>query len=276
MKFADLHLHTCHSDGTGTPSEVVAKCKELGLSALAITDHDTTDGIPESVQSGIDLGIEVLAGTEITTVHEGLELHLLAYFINETWNDDCFQTILLDARTERHRRVTEFVARINARGVPLALEAVESIAQGASPGRPHIARALTEGGFTTSYEDAFYRFLRPGTKTFVERQKISAVDAIQLIRKIGGVSVVAHPGLSCTDAHIKSLAEHGLGGIEVWHPAHSEAQMQYFETFARELKILMTGGSDAHSLASPKSTIGKIKLPYIYIEELRNAFKNKH
>jgi 3',5'-nucleoside bisphosphate phosphatase len=265
--FADLHMHTCFSDGNFTPEELAAHGKRHGLAAMALTDHDTVEGCARMAAACEKEGIEFITGTELTAEQEGVELHLLGYCV------DVENEMLLSesARFQkvRQNRIHEMVAKLNELNVPLRAEAVFAIANCRSPGRPHVARALVQAGLCRSLDEAFERFLKVGRPGWVPKCKISAGDGIRLIQQAGGVAVMAHPGLNKSDELIPKMAGQGLDGIECFHTKHSAATSRHYLKLAEEFHLLVTGGSDCHGTNKGKALIGTVKLPYIYVEKLK-------
>src|SRR4029453_9500166 len=196
--FADLHLHTNFSDGTYTPEELVMHAQREGLDALALTDHDTVEGCARTAVACKEAGIEFIAGTELTAEVNGRELHLLGYFIDI--ENPKLLAQMAKFQTVRQNRIRKMVARLNKLGIPLAAESVFALGTCGSPGRPHVGRALVEGGFCASMDEAFDRFLKKYRPGWVPKFKISARGAIALIHQAGGLAVLAHPGLNHSDA----------------------------------------------------------------------------
>jgi hypothetical protein len=267
--FADLHLHTLFSDGTFTPEELAQRGAQLGLVAMALTDHDTVEGCARMAQACQTLGVEFIPGAELTAEFESHEVHLLGYFL------DALQPKLLGEikkfQTVRQERIREMVSRLNQAGVPLRAETVFALANCLSPGRPHVARALAQEGLCGSMEEAFDRFLKKGRPAWVPKYKISALDAMALIHQAGGVAVLAHPGLNHCDQIIPRLAADGLDGLECFHSKHSGTQSEYYMALARRLKLAVTGGSDCHGFSKGKPLIGGVRLPAVYLDKLKEA-----
>ena len=266
--FADLHLHTNFSDGTYSPEELVAQAKRFGFSAIALTDHDTVEGCARTEQACREAGIEFIPGSELTAEHDDNELHILGYFL-DTQNPRLLAE-LAQFQTVRQNRIREMVAKLNQLKVPLDADKVFALANCRSPGRPHVARALVQGGFCSSSDEAFERFLKKNRPAWVGKFKISAADAIELIHHAGGVAVFAHPGLNRADEVIPDLVEAGLDGIECFHTKHSPTTANHYVSIAKRFNLLITGGSDCHGLTKGKPLIGTMKLPYEYVEQLKN------
>jgi hypothetical protein len=265
--FADLHLHTCFSDGTYTPEELAGHAKRCGFKAVALTDHDTMEGCARMAAACLAAGIEFVPATELTAEHEGNELHMLGYFLDP--ENSKLVTELAKFQKVRQQRIHEMVARLNELNVPLQAEAVFRLANCQSPGRPHVARALVQGGWCSSLDEAFERFLRKGKPAWVPKFKISALDAIELIHHAGGLAAMAHPGLNHTDESIPALVEAGMDGLECFHAKHSTSMTQRYLEIADHHHLLVTGGSDCHGMSKGKPLIGSIKVPYDCVERMK-------
>jgi predicted metal-dependent phosphoesterase TrpH len=266
---ADLHLHTLFSDGTFTPEELAQRGAELGLAAMALTDHDTVEGCPRMAQACRSLGVEFIPGTELTAEFEGHEVHLLGFFL-----DVQHPRLLAEIKkfqSVRQERIREMAARLNKMGIPLRAESVFELANCRSPGRPHVARALAQEGFCASMDEAFERFLKKGRPAWVPKYKISALEAMDLLHQAGGLAVVAHPGLNHCDQIIPRLAELGLDGLECFHSKQTSTQSEYYLALAKRLGLAVTGGSDCHGMSKGKPLIGGVRLPAIYLEKLKQA-----
>ncbi len=265
---ADLHLHTRFSDGTYTPDELAGEASRFGLRAVALTDHDTVEGCGPMAEACQRLGLEFIPGCELTAQTEtGTELHILAYYLQI--EHPRLLTELGHYQTVRQQRIWQMVARLNELGVPLQAEAVFAIAGCRAPGRPHIARALVAGGFCKSSDEAFDRYLKMNRPAWVGKAKMSAPEAIALIHEAGGVAVMAHPGLNRCDDVIPRLAAAGLDGLECLHSRHSSADSERYRTIAARHSLLLTGGSDCHGMNKGEPLIGSVKIPYQWVERLR-------
>jgi 3',5'-nucleoside bisphosphate phosphatase len=265
---ADLHLHTNFSDGTYSPEELVAQAARQGLSAIALTDHDTVEGCPRARAACELHGIEFIAGTELTAEQEDNELHILGYLFDP--ENPRFRTEISRFQAVRQNRIREMVSRLNAVRVPITAEEVFAIANCRSPGRPHVARALVKAGFCSSLDEAFERFLKKHRPAWVPKFKMSAADAIELIHHAGGVAVMAHPGLNRTDEVIPGMVDAGLDGLECFHTKHSTSVTEHYLGLAERFHLLVTGGSDCHGMSKGKPLIGTIKLPYEYVTRLKH------
>ena len=271
--FADLHLHTIFSDGTYTPEELAGRARQLGLAAIAVTDHDTVEGCDRMSAACQPAGLEFVPATELTAEFDDNELHLLGYFI-DTQNPRLLAEMAKFQKV-RQNRIHEMVARLNQHNIPLQADAVFAIANCRSPGRPHVGRALVMGGFCANLDEAFERFLKKNRPAWVPKFKISALDAIALIHQAGGLAVMAHPGLNRTDKIIPDLVSAGLDGLECFHTKHTPSTSEHYVRLAKEFNLAITGGSDCHGLSKGKPLIGTVKLPYQYVEKLKSKAANR-
>lgn len=271
--FADLHLHTCFSDGTYTPEELALEASRRGLSAIALTDHDTVEGCERAAAACRDLGIEFIPGSELTAEQDDCEIHILGYLFDTT--NPTLLSELGKFQSVRQNRIHEMVARLNALEIPLEAETVFALANCQSPGRPHVARALVEGGLCGSLDEAFERFLKKNRPAWVPKMKISALNAIELIHQVGGLAVMAHPALNRSDHVIPELIEAGLDGIECFHTKHSAPVAQHYLQIAEQHHLLVTGGSDCHGLSKGKPLIGTVKLPMERVRLLQGAAQQR-
>lgn len=270
-RLADLHTHTTASDGCLTPAQVVEAAAKAGLAAVAITDHDTIDGIDEALEAGERYKIEVIPGIEISTIYQDkVEVHMLGYFIDHK-NPGLIAKldILKNARWERARQMVE---KLNAVGVPISFDRVMEIARGGAVGRPHVAKAICEVGAASSMDSAFGRFLQEGGPGYVPRYKVTPLEAMEIISGAGGVSCAAHVAKLRRDELLVELVGRGLKAIEASHPDHSSAGRKFYKRFARSRGLIATGGSDAHGFAkSVRPGVGDVTVPYDVVIELRLA-----
>lgn len=268
---ADLHTHTNASDGSQTPSEVVRAAADLGLSAVAITDHDTVAGLEEALEQGRKSGVVVVPGVEINTEQGGHEIHILGYYVDRHAPE-------LAAKLQwllggRERRAARIVARLREIGVTISLDHVMELAAGAAVGRPHVARALAEAGWVRNMAEAFDQFIGLGAPAYVPREWLSPTEAADVILAAGGAPVLAHPG-TAGDAGdlIPRLLEHGLVGIEVFYPEHGEEAERLFRRIAEENGLIMTGGSDSHGSGFAfRSGLGQRTCPFETVTLLEAA-----
>jgi len=267
--YADLHLHTHFSDGTFSPEELVERARSSGLSAIALTDHDTMEGCDRAAAACAAAGLDFVPGTELTAEYQHVEVHILGYFLDGN-NPRLLQEIA-QCQTVRRDRIHEMVRRLNQKRIPLEADRVFAIANCRAPGRPHVARALVEEGYCGDLDEAFERFLKHGKPAWVPKRRIEAADAIELIHHAGGLAVMAHPALNRTDDIIPPIVKAGLDGIECFHTRHSTHASERYLEIADRYKLLVTGGSDCHGMSKGRPLIGTIKLPTQHVDMLRAA-----
>jgi predicted metal-dependent phosphoesterase TrpH len=265
----DLHTHTTASDGTLSPRELVRLAKRAGVGVLGITDHDTVEGIAEGLDEGASVAVEVIPGVELSTDVPGTEVHILGYFVE--WEADWLRAFLSRMREGRVARAREMVRKLNALGMAVAFEEVARHADGAI-GRPHVARALLEGGYVKTFDEAFDRYIGRHGPAYVERPAFTPEEAVRTIRKAAGVPVLAHPLWGGDPERIEALLEVGLMGIEAYYPEHTPSQTESFIGLARRFGLVVTGGSDYHGPGiGSKGPLGSQYVPPQAVEELRRA-----
>lgn len=238
----ELHCHTTYSDGTLTPAELVAAAVAAGVRALAITDHDTVAGWDEAIAAAQATDLEIVPGIELSTVHRDRSMHILGFYPDRAKLVGPLQ----DRIDGRKRRACKIADKLAALGVPIELPDMPG---DMAPGRPHLAQALVQAGHATSSQDAFARWLGDNGPAFVQYEKFSAAEGIQLLLNCGAVPVWAHPYLfrgGTVDTVLPELVAAGLQGVEVYHPHHSPSDVRRLEDWCRQYNLLMTGGSDYH------------------------------
>lgn len=268
----DLHVHTTASDGTATPVEIVVMAKSLGLGAIAITDHDTLEGIEIALDVGRLYKIEVIPGIELGSEYQGEEIHILGYLV-ELHNREFLDKLTLFQDTRVHR-MEKMVNKLQELGFPIALDRVLEISGSGSLGRPHLAAALVEAGIVKTTSEAFDRYIGSGRPAYMPRYKLEPVEAVRLIRAAGGVPVLAHPGLNNSARLVEELIEAGLAGLEAYHPAHSWEQASYYHRLAVKHGLIVTGGSDYHGPSHKAGCrLGSDTVPHSVIDELKKKSK---
>lgn len=248
---ADLHVHTDRSDGTYTPAQVVDLARRCGLSAVAITDHDTVAGIAPA-RAAASNAVEVIAGVEITAEYRGRELHLLGYFIDLSHAG--LNEALQELRQHRVRRFRDMVERLRACGV--SVEEGDLPRDGESLGRRHLAEAMVRQRRAGSVREAFRRYLHDGGRADVPKRRLPVADAVALVRDAGGVSAWAHPPGDATPERVRELREMGLGAIEVDFPGCRPSRVRQLRTWAAALGLAVTGGSDCHGAGDERRAVG--------------------
>jgi len=278
-KWVDLHLHTNHSDGSDAPSRVVERAAALGMSALAVTDHDTVSALTEAQEAARALGVELLPGVELSTMYGYIEIHIVGLGI------DYQDPVLLEALNELHearsKRVDAILERLNALGVDLTRAEVEAQASGgeaATLGRMHVAMALHAKGITRTVQQGFDRYIRRGRKAYIPKRAMTCRKAIDLIHEAKGLAFLAHPGVGTTLGKLilRLINELPFDGVEVYHSKHTSGRATQFLQIAQEHNLLVSGGSDCHGTAThPTPDMGKVRLPYRFYEAILQRLSPK-
>ncbi|WNB90249.1 PHP domain-containing protein [Bacillus sp. NEB1478] len=273
LKQIDLHTHTTASDGTFSPAENILRAIEKGLKAIAITDHDTVNGITEGLaEAEKHEGIECIPGIEISTLYKGQDIHVLGYFID--YNDEEFLSTLQKLQLVRDQRNYLILKNLNELGIHISESELEAKRHGnGNVGRGHIAEILMEKGIVNSIPEAFDKYLAKGRPAFAMIERISPIEAIKLIRAANGIPVLAHPGIYDADELIPVLCENGLAGLEYFHPDHTEEQVIHYENLADRYSLIKTAGSDFHGFRNGEvfhGDIGCCSVSYCTLTKLRN------
>ncbi len=270
MSGVDLHAHTTASDGTYTPAELVHEAVRRGVRVLAVTDHDSTEGVEPALGAAREHPpLEIVPGIEINTEADGGEVHILGYFVDHAaaW----FQTLLGEFRAARAQRIYGIAERLGALGLPIDPAEVFALVQEGSAGRPHVAQVMVKRGYVATVKEAFDRYLRAGGPAYVSHRKLPPREACALIHRAGGVAVLAHPGFQHSSEALARVlaAERLLDGVECYYAEHTPAQTARFVGLCRELGLVTTGGSDFHGPAVRAATLGQPPVPWEAWEELR-------
>ena len=268
----DLHIHTTYSDGVFSPEKVVDAAIDAGLDAIAITDHDNVLSYPiakaylEKIQpADTQKPLTLIPGIEINTIYKGYEVHILGYYM-DLENPDLQKVIKYqqNARLKQTKEILKLLAK--KEGIKIIIEDIKnSVADGGSIGRPHLAKAICQAGGTPSVIDAYNKYINNESPVYVQRKTISPHDAIETIYDAGGIPVFAHPyDVEIADELIPEFVNYGLRGIEAYHRKHSPAMVEYFSTLAEKYGLIMTGGSDFHA---PHPTNGNIIIGKSFIPD---------
>ncbi len=240
----DLHIHSTCSDGTQTPEEIVAEAIDKGLTAIAITDHDTVQGVMPAIEAARGSELTVIPACEISTEYEGAEVHILGYWIDLDHEE--LHAKFRYVHNARRLRADEIVSKLRALGVEITIEDVLEQSDGVSLGRPHVAQALLAKGYVSGPQEAFDRYLGRDRPAYVPRYKLSPFEAVQAVHDARGCPVLAHPGLGVGDHIIHALVEAGIEGLEAYHTHHSPSNTRRALRLAEEYGLLVTGGTDSH------------------------------
>jgi len=269
MKFADLHLHTVFSDGTYTPQQLISESARVSLSAVAITDHDTVDGIPSAIEMAEKKNVEILAGIELTAEYEGIEIHILGYLID--YKARGLLEKLETLKKNRIERIYKMVDRLKGMGLTLSPQTIFDLSKEGTVGRLHVARAMVKERLVSSVPEAFQKYIGDKSPAYILGFRFSPAEAIELIKDAGGIPVLAHPYSLNNDEIILKFIDSGLMGLEVYYPEHSQAMINFYLDLAKKHNLLVTGGSDCHGNAKPGVKMGSIKIPYDLVERLKES-----
>lgn len=265
----DLHCHSTASDGEYPPAEVAHRAKAAGLAAIALTDHDTTAGVPEATRAAGPLSVRIVPGCEFSVKAPWGELHLLAYFLPT--EDTRLEAFLAGTRSARRRRAEQIVGHLRRLGVEIEVDDVERVAAGGALGRPHVARVLVERGVSMDMNDAFGTYLGRGRPAYVEKPLPTLEQVTNLVHAVGGIVVAAHLGDHGSEGQIRQFQEQGLDGLEVRHPSHSPATERRLTAVAQRLGLAISGGSDWHGDADfgdSHAPLGGMDVPFEWLERL--------
>lgn len=267
-RYADLHVHTSYSDSTFSPEEVVACAKEKNLAAIAICDHDSVNGIEPCMALASKVNVEIIPGIEMSAEKVDAEIHILGYCFD--WKRDWFREKLKEIQASRVERVYKIVEKLKAFNIMIDAKDVFRLAgNNASVGRLHIAQAMLETGAVKNMWEVFDKYIGFLKPCYVPYTKFSPEEAIQMILRVGGVPVLAHPDLMGHDEYIEEFVSYGLKGIEVYHTDHRQSVSMRYEEIAKRLGLVMTGGSDCHGLGKGRILMGTTRVPYELVEKLK-------
>lgn len=269
-KNIDLHVHTNFSDGTFTPEEVVAYAIKSKLSAIAITDHDCVDGIDPCKLSAQNTDLEIIPGVELSAEINDFEIHIVGLLIDH--KQDWFINKLKEIRLARIDRMKKMIEKINQLGIDIKFDDVKTLCKNdGAIGRLHLARALFKKGITTSIREAFDRFIGSNGPCYIKRFILTPKEVIEIIKKLNGIPVFAHPGNMRHDEAISELITYGLMSIEAFHTDHNQRKSQHYISLAQKYNLLLSGGSDCHGEGKGFPLMGMVKVPYKILEKMKKA-----
>ncbi len=281
MKTIDLHTHTTFSDGSYTPDELVSYAVEKGLAAIAITDHDTTEGIVPALSSTKDTDLEVIPGIEISSLYDKLEIHLVGLFIDP--RNSLLTDKLNNLRRLRGERNIKMLERLNDLGIKITYNDLADLAGSDIITRAHFAKAMLKRGYISSINEAFERYIGDSCKAYIPRELPDYKTSIDMITKAGGIAVLAHPLLYKTSNRLLNdmtadLKKSGLTAIEAYYSTHSPSDTSLIKRIADENKLLLSGGSDFHGTNKKDLDLGtgygKLAVPYEILDKLKGVIKN--
>jgi hypothetical protein len=275
----DLHVHSIFSDGSLSPEEIIQEADRIGLTAVALTDHDSTAGVPRFLKAAAATQVEPIAGVEISAEFRPGTMHILGYCIAP--EDADLSVHLKWIREGREARNHEILSKLIALNCHLSWEEVASYAGDDVVGRPHFAQALVKHGYAADKNDAFKRFLGRGRPAYADRRRLSPENSIQLIHDAGGLAVLAHPftlGLNRVELRrqVRKMVDCGLDGIEVYYSEHSVERQQEYLKLVKDYGLVATGGTDYHGDVSPDISLGKgfgnLRVP----DDVLSSLKDRH
>ena len=261
----DLHIHTSYSDGVFSPEKIVDTALDVGLEAIAITDHDNVLSYAIASEYAKDKPIELIPGVEINTLYKGYEVHILGYFMD--LNNSDFQKLIKSQQQARVKQTKEIISLLSKKeGIKISFDGItKQVAEGGSIGRPHIAKAITNAGGTSNVIEAYNKYINDNSAVYVQRKTVTPFDAVEVIYDAGGIPVFAHPfDVDIADQLTKEMMNFGLRGLEAYHRKHSPAIIEYFSTLAEKYGLIITGGSDFHA---PNPNNGNVILGKNFIPE---------
>lgn len=281
MKIVDLHTHSNYSDGTFSPMEIIKCANKSNISSLALTDHDTVNGVEEAIYYGNKYGVEVISGVEISAMYDENELHIVGLFLDIY--DVEFNKKLEIARNKRDERNFLMVEKLRENGIKIDYNNILKKSAGVIT-RANIAREIVECGYAKNNNECFERFIGKGKFGYVKPDLINVKDAINMINKNGGIAILAHPLIykmsnKRLEMIVSEMAKDGLKGIEAYYSSYSQADINYVKLIAGKNGLVISGGSDFHGLNKPKISLGKgygdLLVPYSVVEGLKKCYKNR-
>jgi len=266
-KKCDLHIHSAFSDSDATIEEIFKTAREKGLSAIAITDHDTVDGLIEAKKFSVVYGVELVEGIELSAQKDDVEVHILGYFLDS--DNAELKKELSDIYILRRERLIKMVDKLKLLGLRLNIEEIFEKTKNAIPTRLHLALYLIKKGYAKTIGQAFEKYLSPGKPGYISRFKYSIEEAIKLIKNYGGLSFLAHPNIIPDQTWIEEFVALGVDGLEVVYPRFSNAKILMYKNMADKFGILKSGGSDAHGSYRDFTKIGDVTVPYEWLEAMK-------
>lgn len=275
MKYIDLHTHSRYSDGSMTPGELVSRAAAKNLSAISLTDHDSVDGVEEALAEGKRLGVEVIPGVELSAISD-TETHILGYFI-DIYNKELLSALEFSKKV-REERESETCKKLNELGFDISPGEVKAKAGGGIICRAHFAAVMVEKGYVFSVREAFDKYLNSGKAGYSGKQALTDTEAVSVINKAGGVAFLAHPHLTKKPMgelkrFVTRLKGEGLSGIEGYYTDYTPQMEHDYLRLAKELGLLVSGGTDYHGSFKPHIEIGtglgNLKIPYLLIKQIK-------
>ncbi|HUF30474.1 MAG TPA: PHP domain-containing protein [Gemmatimonadaceae bacterium] len=271
-QWVDLHAHSTASDGTLSPAEMVGAAHRAGLVALALTDHDSIDGIGEAERCGRALGVRIITGVELSAYEGAREIHILGLHLTDLAELERHLTALRFSRRTRAERIVERLASL---GAPINLDRVLEVAGPGAIGRPHIAQALVEGGYVKDRREAFDRFLGAGRPAFFAKHRLTISEAVRMIHQAGGLAILAHPGPQGTRDRVQQFILAGGDGLEVRHPGHSAEDTVRLKALVDHFRLVPSGGSDCHGAMEGPRALGGMHVPIDWLDQQQTRVRER-
>ena len=263
---SDLHIHSDLSDGSFSPTEIVEIARRSKLTHIAITDHDTVEGVAEEMGAGKKEGVKTIPGVELSTDSDGHEIHVAGLFVDIDNRKLC--RFLEDMKAERHRRIYKICEKLQQMNLSITPEEVFAVSGKGSPGRPHVARALLRAGVVTTISEAFYKYIGDNCRANVSKSRIPPKKAIGLIHEAGGLAVLCHPGETADEDFVREFFHLGIDVIEAYYPTYGSATVHAYVGLARKYGLGISGGSDCHGFGKDHVLIGTVRIPDEFVKDL--------
>ena len=263
----DLHIHSLFSDSDASIESIFAQAAEKKLAAISITDHDTIDGLTQAKEHSKKYGVESIEGIELSVQHQGVELHILGFFIDSTNQD--LKAEVEDIKQLRRDRLNWMAQRLKLLGLPVDIDELFKTISDATPTRLHLAMYLQNKKIVSSVREAFNKYLSPGRPAYRCRFKYSVKDAVELIKRYGGLSFLAHPHMISEQSWIEEFIDQGVDGLEIIYPSMSKQKQSFYLDMAKTKGLLKSGGSDYHGSYKEYNDIGCASIPYAWVQEMK-------
>ncbi|MFC1585544.1 PHP domain-containing protein [Fibrobacterota bacterium] len=273
-RFIDLHVHSKYSDGDFEVNEIIDICLQRDLKAVAITDHDTIDGFNDGKEYAEESGLELVPGVEISAYYDGSEIHILGYLFDPTNLN--LNMKLSELQQKRKTRAKKIVQKLNSHGIDISMERVFEKVKGTSIGRPHIAAVMLEEEYISTFSEAFEKHLSSENIKEFETEKLTPIEAMDMIKQAGGVTAMAHPAETNRDDLIEPLVQAGLSGIETYCNGADRSTVSRYRNIAKKFNLIFCGGSDFHNdKGGGKFLPGCVKVPYASLTALKRLRDSK-
>ncbi len=267
MRYADLHVHSHFSDSTFSFPEIIAQALKTGIDCLSITDHDTLDFYASETFRAYRGPVEIIQGVELSSEYQGKEAHILGYFFGGV--DSGLFDLLAEVKEKRAQRAQVMFEKLRVGGLDIAFEEFKDFVKGASISRMHLASFLKQKRFVKDIAEAFRRYLGKDCSAYMPAYHFDYATALRILKTAGALTFLAHPLLLGGGTSIDDFIRSGVDGLEVFYPSHNEALRERYRKIAKEHNLLVSGGSDCHGLAKDNTSIGRIKLPYEYVQAMK-------